>query len=178
MNAALYREEHSIVLDKQYFNFAAAHFLIFADGEREPLHGHNYRAEVELHAALGEASIVADFLEVKPLFKAACDELDHSTLLPRDNPHLDVTTRENTVVAKWRQDTFSFPERDVVLIGFDNTSSENLAHYLCDRFLSLLTDKHPQLQLERVVVTVSESPGQAARYARSWKSPSYFPTYI
>ena len=58
MNARTYHEQHSIVLDKQYFNFAAAHFLIFADGAREPLHGHNYLASVEVHADLGAASLV------------------------------------------------------------------------------------------------------------------------
>ncbi len=177
MNAALYREEHSIVLDKEYFNFAAAHFLIFADGEREPLHGHNYRAEVELHAALGAGSMVADFIEIKPLFKAACDELDHTTLLPRDNPHLEISQSGRNVKARWREDEFSFPTKDVVVIGFDNTSSENLAQYLCERFLTSVSEKHPEIQVERVVVTVSESPGQAARYARSWRPPTYFPNY-
>ena len=37
-------ERFGIRLDKQYFNFGSAHFLIFADGSREELHGHNYRA--------------------------------------------------------------------------------------------------------------------------------------
>ena len=34
-------ERYGIYVDKQYFNFNAAHFLIFADGTREELHGHN-----------------------------------------------------------------------------------------------------------------------------------------
>ncbi|MGB0589999.1 MAG: 6-pyruvoyl trahydropterin synthase family protein [Myxococcota bacterium] len=175
MNAMSYREEHSIILDKQYFNFAAAHFLIFADGEREPLHGHNYRAEVELHAGLGDASLVADFIEVKPLFKAACDTLDHRTLLPTDNPALDVTEEETRVSAQWRGDIFTFPRADVVLIEGDNTSSEALAAHLCEQFLNRLATACPTLHLSRVVVTVSESPGQAARYARSWAAPPALP---
>lgn len=168
MNALTYREDHSIVLDKEYFNFAAAHFLIFADGEREPLHGHNYRAELELHAQLGDASLVADFLEVKPVFKAVCDELDHRTLLPIENPLLHVTPQRRAIEVTWREDVFRFPADDVVLIEGDNTSSENLAQHLCTQFLARLELVNPTLKLERVVVTVSESPGQAARYARTW----------
>ncbi|MGH7811766.1 MAG: 6-carboxytetrahydropterin synthase, partial [Candidatus Binatia bacterium] len=37
----------SIEVAKDYFNFASAHFLIFANGRREPLHGHNYQVSVK-----------------------------------------------------------------------------------------------------------------------------------
>ncbi|MEY3012640.1 MAG: hypothetical protein RIT45_1375, partial [Pseudomonadota bacterium] len=38
------QDRWGILLDKEYFNFGSAHFLIFGDGTREELHGHNYRA--------------------------------------------------------------------------------------------------------------------------------------
>ena len=38
----------SIEVAKDYFNFASAHFLIFANGRREPLHGHNYQVSVAM----------------------------------------------------------------------------------------------------------------------------------
>ncbi len=40
------RETYAIRVYKQYFNFGSAHFLIFADGSREELHGHNYQVQV------------------------------------------------------------------------------------------------------------------------------------
>jgi 6-pyruvoyltetrahydropterin/6-carboxytetrahydropterin synthase len=172
MQGTHYSEKYSNVLDKQYFNFASAHFLIFASGEREPLHGHNYAAELEIEGALDTASLVADFIEVKPIFKRACDTLDHRVLLPKHNPHLAVVQDERTTRATWRGDTFQFPNQDVVLLECDNTSSENLARAVCDQFLAGLRISLPSLVLRRVAVTVSESPGQAARYERQWRDES------
>jgi 6-pyruvoyltetrahydropterin/6-carboxytetrahydropterin synthase len=98
MESRPYTERYSNLLDKQYFNFATAHFLIFEDGMREPLHGHNYRAELEFEAnGLDDANLVADFVRVKPLFKAVCDRLDHKVVMPAHNPHLDVTTIDDRV---------------------------------------------------------------------------------
>lgn len=165
---------HSIVLDKQYFNFAAAHFLIFEDGQREPLHGHNYRAEVELEAALGPAELVFDFIEVKPLFKACCDELDHKVILPSHNPYLTVATTDRRVTVQWEDDEFMFPRADVVMLDSSNSSSEALAEFLCKRFVTRLLESQPNARLKQLVVTVSESPGQAARVAVNW--PDVQPT--
>ena len=40
----------SIKVYKQYFNFASSHFMLFKDGTREPLHGHNYRVQIKGNA--------------------------------------------------------------------------------------------------------------------------------
>lgn len=157
-------ERFGIRLDKQYFNFGSAHFLIFADGAREELHGHNYRATLELDAPLDHGHLVADFIEVKPLFKRACDELDHRTLLPMYNAHLQVETQGEEVHVRHRGDRFVFPARDCRLLPIHNTSSELLAKYLCSQFRALLAEKLPSLRPRRLLVTVQESPGQSAVY--------------
>jgi 6-pyruvoyl-tetrahydropterin synthase len=165
-----YRERYSNLLDKQYFNFATAHFLIFEDGMREPLHGHNYRAELEFEAdGLDDANLVADFIEVKPLFKLVCDRFDHKVLMPLRNPHLNVTVVEENVEVRWRDDLFSFPRRDVVLLDIENTSSELLARTLCEGVIAEIHKALPGLTLSQIRVTLSESPGQSARYERSWE---------
>ncbi|MCA8923353.1 MAG: 6-carboxytetrahydropterin synthase [Planctomycetes bacterium] len=162
-----FHERFSNLLDKQYFNFAAAHFLIFADGTREPLHGHNYRAELEIEGEdLDRAGLVADFIQVKPLFKRACDALDHKVLLPTHCAALRVAREGGSVTARWRDERFSFPEADVVLLELENTSSELLARHLCDETLTLLQQALPRLQLRRIAVSLSESPGQSARCER------------
>ena len=71
------RESYAIRVYKQYFNFGSAHFLIFADGTREELHGHNYQVQVKLEGAVIEGDLVVDFIPFKPVVKALCDELDH-----------------------------------------------------------------------------------------------------
>ena len=159
-------------LDKQYFSFAAAHFLVFADGAREPLHGHNYRAELEFEAELDGAGLVADFIAVKPLFRAACDALDHRVLIAAQHPLLEVrqiTDAEGTMVHVRHPDgRFALPADDVVLLPIANTSSELLAEWLCDRTLAQLAEQLPDLRLRTMRVLVSESPGQAAWTERRW----------
>lgn len=160
-----------ILLDKQYFNFGSAHFLIFADGTREELHGHNYRATLELDADLDEAWLVADFLVVKPIFRRVCDSLDHRTLLPLHNPHLKVEVGEREVVAWYGEgDRYVVPLRDCKLLDIENTSSELLARWIARQFLAGLREALPDLPLRRIAVSVQESPGQNARFERSWAS--------
>jgi 6-pyruvoyl-tetrahydropterin synthase len=159
---------HGIRLYKEYFNFGSAHFLIFADGTREELHGHNYRATLEIDAELDEAWLVADFLVVKPIFRAVCDSLDHRTLFPTANPHLRVEAGAQEVVAWFGDERYVVPTRDVKLLPIENTSSELLAGWICGHFLVALREKLPALTLRRVAVTVQESPGQSAMHERAW----------
>ena len=63
-------ERWSIDIQKEYFKFSAAHFLIFPDGTAERLHGHNYRVFVEIDASLSRHGLVIDFKRVKPLVRA------------------------------------------------------------------------------------------------------------
>lgn len=166
-------ERFGIRLDKQYFNFGSAHFLIFADGTREELHGHNYRATLELDAALDAGHMVADFIVVKPLFKRCCDALDHRTLLPLDHPRLRVQVTAGVVEVEYLRpeggsDRFAIPERDVRLLPIANTSSELLARHLANEFGAELKSALPGLELQRIRVTVEESPGQSAWVERTY----------
>ena len=161
------KERFGIRLDKQYFNFGSAHFLIFAKGDREELHGHNYRATLEIDGDLDHGHVVADFIEVKPLFKACCDELDHRTLLPAHNVHLKIEERDDGIHAFYRDDHYLIPKRDVKILDFANTSSELLARWLCDRLMERVAAALPTLVIHRVLVTVQESPGQSAVYERT-----------
>ncbi len=168
MTAQACTERFGIRLDKQYFNFGSAHFLIFANGEREELHGHNYRATLEIDGPLDAGHVVADFLVVKPLFKAECDALDHRTLLPTRNPGLRITTEGSSVHACFGTDHYVIPVRDVCLLDIENTSSELLARLLCERFLAACALRLPDLAMRRVLVSVEESPGQSAIYERTF----------
>ena len=72
-------ERWSITVQKEYFNFAAAHFLIFPDGSKERLHGHNYRVYVEIEGELSEHGLVIDFKLVKPVVKELLDGEGYTT---------------------------------------------------------------------------------------------------
>ena len=171
MAESSYRERFGIRLYKEYFNFAAAHFLIFADGRREELHGHNYRATLELDGPLDAGGLVADFLQVKPIFRSLCDSLDHQVLLPRNNARLAVQENTTGVTARFGDDRWVFPRRDVAIVDIENTASELLAQHLCAAFVARLYAELPQLRLQRVLVSVEESPGQCAVYERIYEAP-------
>jgi 6-pyruvoyltetrahydropterin/6-carboxytetrahydropterin synthase len=156
------RESYAIRVYKEYFNFAAAHFLIFADGSREELHGHNYQAQVKLEGELVEGELVVDFIPFKPMFKKLCDDLDHRTLLPRDNPHLEIIEEESRVQARHRDGSvFQFPKQDVLILPLPNTSTEMLARHLAHRLFDLLPTELPSSSVHAIEIQVEESRGQS-----------------
>ena len=153
-----------IRVDKQYFNFASAHFLLFPDGTREELHGHNYQVGVEVFGALVEGDVVLNFIPFKPLVKRCCDDLDHRIVLPMESPWLKIHATDRDVEVWHGQDRFVFPRRDVRLLPIPNTSSERLAEYLAHQILREAATAIPDAKIEQIRVSVQESPGQAAIY--------------
>jgi len=60
---------------------AAAHRLFDYEGPCENLHGHNYRVEVAyLGAELDRFGMLVDFTDIKKVFHAVLDTLDHTYL--------------------------------------------------------------------------------------------------
>jgi 6-pyruvoyltetrahydropterin/6-carboxytetrahydropterin synthase len=156
------RTEYSIKVYKQYFNFASSHFLIFKDGTREPLHGHNYRVALKGEACELDGDMVFDFLDIKPIVREVCDELDHKLLLPGENDLLKIHSQEkNYLVQTPDGDEFSFPQKDVLILPIHNTSAERLAIFLAKRIHHLVRERFnfnfPKLEIE-----VEETPGQCA----------------
>jgi len=90
-------ERWGIELEKEYFKFSAAHFLIFPDGTAERLHGHNYRVFVEVGAGLSEHGLVIDFKMIKPVVRELVDSLDEHWIVPGEHPVLSVERREDGV---------------------------------------------------------------------------------
>lgn len=166
-------ETFGIRIYKEYFNFAAAHFLIFEDGTREELHGHNYQVQMLVEGVLDpNQDIFIDFLHIKPIVKAACDAIDHRTLLPQFSPHLAVEVKEQEVTAVYMEsDRWVFPKRDVVILPIPNTSAERLAQYLCLKSLEALQEKYPDAAIRKVEFAVEESRGQAAIYRQEYNEP-------
>jgi 6-pyruvoyltetrahydropterin/6-carboxytetrahydropterin synthase len=123
----------SIEVAKDYFNFASAHFLIFTNGRREPLHGHNYQVSVALEGELDRAGVILDFIRVKPLVKRVCDSLDHRTLIQTESPLVAVRQRAGEVEVRYKKQRLVLPRSDVILLPLINTSTELLAEYVADQ---------------------------------------------
>ena len=156
--------DYSIRVYKQYFNFASSHFLIFEDGTREPLHGHNYRVQVKGDAPKLTSDMVFDFLDIKPIVREVCDSLDHKLLLPKSNPFLKIhEDNKNYKVVTPDESYFSFPKQDVLLLPIENTSAERLAIYLSAE-INRLTMERFQFRFQQLEVEVEETPGQSAAF--------------
>lgn len=155
---------YSIKVYKQYFNFASSHFLIFDDGSREPLHGHNYRVMLKGEAGKLNADMVFDFLDIKPIVREICDSLDHKLLLPKLNEKLEVHSDDsNYLVQTPCKSKFSFPKSDVLFLNIENTSAERLAIYICDKVRELTYERF-NFKFAQLEIEVEETPGQSAIY--------------
>lgn len=154
----------SIEVDKDYFNFASAHFLIFANGKRESLHGHNYQVSVSVEGELDRAGVVLDFISFKPLVKRACDELDHRTLIQEGHSMLTIRRHPRLIEVRYKEQRLILPRRDVILMPIANTSTELLAEYLAGKLRRSLRRDFPEARLHRIEVGVEETRGQRGFY--------------
>lgn len=138
--------------------------MIFENGGREPLHGHNYRVMVKGEAPALAGDMVFDFLDIKPIVREVCDFLDHKLLIPKDNKNLKIfTEKKNYVIETPDESVFSIPMTDVLLLPIQNTSAERIAVYICDEIRNKVKTKFG-FAFNSLEVEVEETPGQSAVY--------------
>ncbi len=152
--------EYRVSVEKDYLVFAAGHFITYG-GQCESLHGHNYRARVELEGELDENSYVYDFGALKKLMRRLVDQLDHRVLLPLENAEIELDQRDGEVEVHYRTKRYVFPRADVFLLPVPNTTAEMIARYLAMRVREELATQSVG-HLSAVTVEVEESFGQSA----------------
>ncbi len=152
--------EYKVIVEKDYLVFASGHFITYT-GMCETLHGHNYRAKVEVEGELDENSYVWDFVSLKRLMRRLVDELDHRMLLPLHNPELRLKEEGGGVEVLYKERRYVFPREDVVLLPVPNTTAEMLARYLAGRVKEELLRAGAE-RLGALAVEVEESFGQSA----------------
>ncbi len=150
----------SIEVAKDYFNFASAHFLIFANGRKEALHGHNYQVSVAVEGELDRAGVLLDFITFKPLVKQVCDDLDHRTLIQKGSSLLKIRQGPKRVEILYKDQRIILPRRDVILLPLINTSTELLAEYIADKIRRRTRREFPGARLRLIEVGVEEAKGQ------------------
>ena len=151
--------QFKIVVEKDYLVFACGHFITYSE-TCETLHGHNYRARVELEGDLDANGYVWDFVSLKRLMRGLVDQLDHRMLLPLQNPALRLSEQGEEVQVLYKDRRYVFPKRDVVLLPIQNTTAEMLAHYLLGRVREELQTRGGG-KLRALAVEVEESFGQS-----------------
>ncbi len=138
--------------------------MIFEDGSREPLHGHNYRVQFKAEVDELYNDMVFDFLHIKPIIRDICNELDHRLLIPKDHPQIKIFEHaKNIQIITPDGDEFSIPKQDVLLLPILNTSVERIAHYLCQKIKEATLAQY-QFEFKTMEIEVEETPGQSAVY--------------
>jgi 6-pyruvoyltetrahydropterin/6-carboxytetrahydropterin synthase len=152
--------DYKIVVEKDYLVFCCGHFITYSD-TCEHLHGHNYRARVELEGDLDRSCVVWDFVEVKRLMRRLVDEMDHRMLLPLQNEALSISEEGDAIEVRYRDRRYLFPKRDVVFLPIPNTTAEMIATYLLGRARDELKKAKGAERLRTIAVEVEESFGQS-----------------
>src|SRR3954468_22012613 len=123
-------ERYTVRVSKDYLVFSAGHFITYDGDSCERLHGHNYRAAVEVVGGLDANHYLFDFIALKRHTQAITDTLDHRMLLPTESRYIRVEEREDSVHVRYEDRAWTFPREDCVLLPIANTTAELLGRYI------------------------------------------------
>jgi 6-pyruvoyltetrahydropterin/6-carboxytetrahydropterin synthase len=154
-------EDYTVRVSNDSLVFSAAHFITFAGGICEELHGHDFRVAVEVEGPLDENRYVVDFVALQAAIQKIVIGLDHRLLLPTEHPRIRVTVDEEEVEARFEDRRWVLPRGDCVLLPIANTTSELLAQQIGIRLRGELRAEG-RIEPEIVRVEVSESSGRSA----------------
>lgn len=149
-----------IEISKEYLNFSAGHFTIFSRTERENLHGHNFQVRCAVTSGVGPAGLAFDYVLLKRVLKALCDQLDERLLLPAGSPYLEIEQGAEEVLVRFADEQLRFLPRDVLALPVRNVTIEELARLLLDRLR-----ERPELSghdIRAIELGVSSGAGQWA----------------
>lgn len=160
-------QQYKVRVTKDHLVFCSGHFISYEGNKCERLHGHNYRATVELEGELDENFYVFDFVALKQRTKAITDDLDHRMMLPTRNALILLEERPGSVLVRYKDRQWMFPRDDCILLPIENTTAELLARYIAQRLLDDLR-RHHAYQPQVLRVEVEENVGQSATY--EWRA--------
>jgi 6-pyruvoyltetrahydropterin/6-carboxytetrahydropterin synthase len=149
---------YQVRVQKDSFTFSAAHFITFAGGVCERLHGHNYRVTAHVEGPLDDNHYVVDFLALRDTLIELTRPLDHHVLLPTQHPQIKVVADDREVTATFQDRRWVFPREDCVLLPVPNTTAEQLARHLAEQLREALTKTGARL--DAVQVEIDECDGQ------------------
>jgi 6-pyruvoyltetrahydropterin/6-carboxytetrahydropterin synthase len=156
----------TIEISKEYLHFAAAHFTLFSDTERENLHGHNFQVTLDAKAPIAEDGLTFDYNILKKALKQMCDDLDEQVIMPTQSPHLQIESDDQYTYAVFNGERIPFLERDLTLLPIRNVTVEELAHYLLDTLLK--RQEIQALDIQQMVLKCASGEGQWA--SASWSN--------
>ncbi len=158
-------------IKKESLKFSAAHMTVFPDGSKESMHGHNFRTEIRLCFEKAELDSMLSFGDIKKSIKKICEAWDEKFLLAIKCPFLkNVSKNKKSLEFTLSEKFYTLPIDEVVELGCDNITTENLAFLFCTELVSRL-DKVAlkQAKTKWVEVKIEEILGQGASYRYEFK---------
>ena len=104
-------EKYKITVTKDHLVFCSGHFISYENSKCERIHGHNYRAKIEIEGKLDENHYVFDFIALKHRTKEITDLLDHRMMLAKNNKVIEVREEGTRVCVKYKEKEWVFPCR-------------------------------------------------------------------
>lgn len=160
-------ESYRVRIAKDELVFSAGHFITFAGGQCERLHGHNYRVAAEVQGPLDENHYVVDFIALRDVLRAILAELDHHVLLPTQHLRIRVVADGDEVTVTFGDRRWVFPRDNCVLLPVPNTTAELLARHIGLRLQDELVQQ-TGAAVSGIRIEVDECFGQLA----SWEMRS------
>lgn len=151
----------SLDIHKEEFSFAAGHFTIFSETDREPLHGHNYYVSLSFNLQVGPTGLAFDYRIYKKKMHALCDQLNSHFLLPSLSPYLKLEDQGEYWVAHFNQKKLPFLKEDTVILPLANITIEELSHWFLQKLLENESD-FEQHGIQGIKVSVYNGPGQSS----------------
>lgn len=153
-----------IELFKQNMNFAAGHFTIFSESERENLHGHSFFVHATIEAEIIDNGMTFDYGVYKKSIINICNTLDEVFLLPSQSPYLQIEESEDYIYALFNngKEKISFLKRDVKILPICNITVEELSYWFLEQLLINVKTQQDHLHLIHAIeVKIFSGPGQS-----------------
>ncbi len=154
-------KRYTVRVTKDHLVFSAGHFITFNGDVCERIHGHNWRAAIEVEGPLDENHYVFDFIALLELTRGLVAELDHHMLLPDGSGRISITDDGPNLKVLHGDRYWSFPRDECVILPIPNTTTELIAAYLGRRLREAIAGRGLPLP-EVMRVEVEENFGQSA----------------
>ncbi len=151
-----------IEIFKERMRFAAGHFTIFSERERENLHGHSFSVYAMFEAEVMENGMTFDYGIYKKIIFENCQFLDEVVLLPLKNHYLRIEEADEYIYAFFNHDKEKIPflKRDVKLLPVLNITVEELSHWFLQQLI-VHVEAHPEHLIHAIEVKIFSGPGQS-----------------
>jgi 6-pyruvoyl-tetrahydropterin synthase len=177
---------YSVILDRDTLRFSALHWVKYRpavirttpeggisvrhddDTVIEPLHGHTFRAKLEISGELDEFGCVIDFVLAEQIMVKILQQFEHKILVPANVSNLTLRQDDTRMKVGELNREWVFPANDVKLLPVKNVSTETIAGIILAEFVVVIQKNNilpSPFSDDQFVLTLEEESGMYARIA-------------